>query len=433
MTRNRVLPCLALLLPLLAGLVPLGWAQELPVGAVSGDSCVDCHAQSAGPAAEVVARMGTDIHTERGFSCVNCHGGDATQTDRTLAEDTGKGFVGRPGPAAVQSLCGRCHGDAGLMRAYDPSIRVDQVAEYVTSVHGMRVAEGDSRVATCVSCHGSHGILRVSDPNAPVYPTRVAATCGNCHANGEYMADYSIGTDQLEEYLASVHADALIGRQDLSAPTCNDCHGNHGAAPPGVQSVANVCGTCHARQSELVAGSVHGQIFPAMGLAVCLVCHGNHEIHPATDAMLDVGGEAPCALCHVEGDPGYGAAQVMRARIDQLATGITDASALLDRAARAGMEVSRARFDLSDAHDSLLNARVLVHAFSPDALDAVVEPGLDVSARSYQEGLDALEQLRFRRNGLAVSLGIILLAVVAIYLKIRQIEREEPSQRTNAD
>lgn len=418
---------LTLLLPLLIGFVPQLGAQEPAVTPASADSCVSCHSQLTGSPGEAVTRMETDVHADHGFSCASCHGGDPTQTDRALAEDARMGFIGQPAPAAVQSLCGKCHSDADFMRTYDPSIRVDQVTEYVTSVHGMRVAEGDTRVATCISCHDSHGILPVSDPNAPVYPTHVATTCGNCHANAEYMADYSIGTDQLEKYLASVHADALIEKQDLSAPTCNDCHGNHGATPPGVESVANVCGTCHARQSELFASSRHGEIFPALGLADCLVCHSNHEVRQPTDAMLDVEGDAPCVMCHLEGDAGYTAAQTMRARIDQLAEGIADAGAVLDRAERAGMEVSRARFDLSDAHDSLLNARVLVHAFSPEALDEVVDPGLEVSNRSYQEGLDALEQLRFRRNGLAVSLAIIVLTVLALYLKIRQLEGREHS------
>jgi hypothetical protein len=38
-------------------------------------------------------------------------------------------------------------------------------------------------------------------------------------------------------------------------------------------------------------------------------------------------------------------------------------------------------------------------------------------------GEDALDELRFRRRGLAVSLGAILLFVVALALKIRQIDR----------
>ena len=401
-----------------------GLAQGTAGPASQPDSCLSCHSQLTGPAAAVVMRMQEDIHTQRGFSCVDCHGGDASQTDAGLAKDLRMGFVGRPEPGAVQSFCGKCHSSADFMRTYNPSIRIDQVAEYVTSVHGMKVAEGDDRVATCISCHDHHGIRAVSDTNAAVYPARVAATCGTCHANAEYMASYPIGTDQVDEYLGSVHAAALLERHDISAPTCNDCHGNHGATPPGIASVANVCGTCHTRQEELLHQSPH-QAFASMGLADCLVCHSNHEIHPATDQMLGVGPDAPCSICHSDGDPGYSAAERMRTRIDQLVEAVAQAETVLDRAARAGMEVSRPRFELSDAGDSLVNARVAIHAFSPEELDQAVEPGLQVARTSYQAGLDALEQLQFRRNGLAVSLAIILLAVIAIKLKIRQLERTD--------
>ena len=45
----------------------------------------------------------------------------------------------------------------------------------------------------------------------------------------------------------------------------------------------------------------------------------------------------------------------------QLNSGIMSAEALLDRAAQAGMEVSRAKFDLNGARDNLVDARVLGH------------------------------------------------------------------------
>src|ERR1019366_918341 len=156
----------------------------------------------------------------------------------------------------VQGFCGKCHSNAETMKRFNPSLRVDQESEFATSVHGKRIAEGDTKPATCISCHGSHGIRAVKDPTSPVYPTNVAATCGKCHAKADYMKQYGIPTDQLQKYQTSVHAEAL--KKDLSAPTCNDCHGNHGAAPPGTASTANVCGTCHIRQAELFAKSPHG-------------------------------------------------------------------------------------------------------------------------------------------------------------------------------
>ena len=86
------------------------------------------------------------------------------------------------------------------MRRYNPSLRVDQVAEYYTSVHGKRLREQkDQKVATCASCHVPHSIRPPNDSRSSVHPLRVADTCGSCHANKDYMAPYKIPTDQVEK------------------------------------------------------------------------------------------------------------------------------------------------------------------------------------------------------------------------------------------
>lgn len=387
------------------------------------DTCVQCHREMGDALAAPVTAMQHDIHYQRDLSCADCHGGDPTEEDMDRAMDPRRGFVGRPTPQDIPRFCGKCHSNAEFMKKYNPRLRVDQEAEYYTSIHGKRLVQGDRKVATCISCHGYHGIRAVGDPQAPVYPTNVARTCGRCHANAGYMQSYSIPHDQLEKWQASVHAEALLKKNDLSAPTCNDCHGNHGAVPPGVTSVANVCGACHTRQAELFRKSPHKPAFDEMGLGECLVCHGNHEIHHPSDEMLGVGDQATCVACHSEGEPAYQAAQTMRRMIDQMVRELNQAEALVDRAARAGMEVSRAKFELNDAHDKLINARVVIHTFSVDELQKVVTPGIDTAKKAHRMGVEALNELQFRRKGLAASLVVIFLAVIGLYLKIRQIER----------
>ena len=89
------------------------------------------------------------------------------------------------------------------------------------------------------------------------------------------------------------------------------------------------------------------------------------------------------------------------------------------------MEVSKASFDLNDARDSLTNARVVLHTFSPDEVEKVIVPGEAISEKAHQAGENALRELLFRRQGLAVSLSVIAVAAASIYLKIRQIERKQ--------
>jgi hypothetical protein len=255
-------------------------------------------------------------------------------------------------------------------------LRVDQEQEYWTSRHGKLLKTGDQKVATCVDCHGAHGILAPGDPQSPVYATQVAETCARCHADPKHMAGYRLPdgrplpVDQYELWKQSVHADALLKKEDLSAPTCNDCHGNHGAVPPGIESIAFVCGQCHAREAELFRASRKKQLFdehngylasagpegcatchqppdPAAKITSihefteCVTCHSNHGIVRPTLAMLAPLPSTPCALCHEPPGPlapGEQESAGMVRRYHQLRDG------LLAEAKAQGLD-GEARFD----------------------------------------------------------------------------------------
>ena len=386
------------------------------------DSCTDCHSQMEGSLGEAVRLMKDDIHRSRGLSCVDCHGGDASLDDPAGAMNPKRGFVGAPKPKDIPAFCGRCHSNVEFMKKFNPAQRVDQEREYATSVHGKLLRSGDQNVATCSSCHGHHGVRAVSDPLSRVYAVNVAETCSKCHGSADYMKPYKIPSDQFEKYKSSVHARALYDRQDISAPTCNDCHGNHGAAPPGLTSVANVCGQCHVRQSELFASSPHKAVF---NTGECIQCHSNHQIESPSDEMIGVGEKSVCTTCHVEGDKGLQAAGRISSLIDQLSGKLDGAFEILNRAERKGMEVSRPRFEMSEARDSLTHARVLIHAANTDEVEKVALPGLEKAEKGHQAGEAALGEWSFRRKGLGVSLFFILFLALVIYLKIRQIEARQ--------
>jgi len=126
-----------------------------------------------------------------------------------------------------------------------------------------------------------------------------------------------------------VHAKALLEREDLFSPTCNDCHGNHGANPPGVQSISFVCGQCHGREAEVFRKSpkweafqAHNEFLPEAGeegcaachdalpetahettrFTECSTCHGHHSVMRPTIAMLAPLPETPCDMCHGLGE-----------------------------------------------------------------------------------------------------------------------------------
>jgi Doubled CXXCH motif (Paired_CXXCH_1) len=411
-----------------AGFVAVATGASAQTPPPATNTCLECHSTSSDARLSAPARLyaGDDIHRASGFACADCHGGNPQASDAAHAHDTARGFRGAPRGSAQIAVCARCHSDPEIMRRFAPKQRVDQAAEYATSVHGKQLAAGDRQVATCASCHGAHGIRKVDDAKSPVYSTNVAGTCGTCHANEAHMRGYKLAdgsplpTRQLADYQKSVHAAALTVGGDLSAPTCNDCHGNHGAVPPGVGSVANVCGTCHAIFAQKFDASVHAQIFDTG----CVECHSNHAVLKPSDAMLGSGPGAVCATCHTGADDnGVIAANAMRADIDHLRDAIANASAVIGRVGNAGIEVSAEELKLADAETHLTLARTEMHTFNPTAVDPVIQSGLKIVAEVDQAGTRATAELAFRRRGLALSLGAILFFVVALWMKIRQIER----------
>ena len=386
--------------------------------------CLDCHLalddERITPPAKLFA---DDVHGQAGFTCVFCHGGDPKAEDQEKAHDRKKGFVGKPAPRDIPGICAKCHSDAALMKQFNPSLRVDQLSEYLTSGHGKKLAQGDKRVAHCASCHGAHGIQPVKDSRSPVSTRKVAETCNRCHGDQALMAGYKLPADAYAKWKKSVHYQARVEKGDLSAPTCNSCHGNHGAAPPQVGSVVNVCGTCHATFAEQFKLSPHWEAFAELGLPGCVTCHENHEIVRPSEAFLADGPEGKCSSCHEKDSPGGKAAETMRADLLQLAGETRSARQTLERAAEAGMEVSKIRFELVTADDALTKARSSVHLFRLAAVHENAAAGLQVAQSARRAAERKLEERDYRRRGLFVSLALILIAIVALLLTIREIDR----------
>jgi hypothetical protein len=400
MNTPRVSSCLAF--------VFLAAAASAPAQAAEPSSCVACHGDAelfGEEMVQIVEQWRQGVHASVELGCHDCHGGNPDPSlgdDAEAAMDPGFApapYLGVPPRTAIPGLCGRCHSDPEFMKRYDPGARVDQEREYWTSHHGRALREGDSNVATCVDCHGTHGILRADNTRSPVYPTRVAETCGGCHSDPERMAGYTLPdgrplpVNQQVRWRRSVHAASMFEREDLSAPTCNDCHGNHGATPPGLESIAFVCGQCHGREADLFRGSPKHDGFlshneyladagearcaachepPASGVtevaafSECVTCHGNHAVVRPTVVLLEPLPSTPCAFCH---EP-----------IGPLAEAVPEPEGRAANYARVLGELTRELADLEG--EALFNALVepaqqLEHHTRPgatDEMDRVLRP-----------------------------------------------------------
>jgi len=437
------------------------------VHASSGISCADCHGGNP-RSDDMEAAMSKEagfigVPTSDGISklCASCHSNPERMGKFGSKLPTGQWDVlqqsvhGKPGtsggthiaqctschsahgvlsksnprspvyPVNLVATCTRCHSNAAYMRTYNPSLPVDQLEKYRTSVHGMLNAKGDSKVAECASCHGSHDILPHTEPNSHVYATRLPQTCARCHSDAEYMKGYKIPTDQYDKFARSVHGIALLQKQDVGAPACNSCHGNHGATPPGVESISMVCGTCHALNAEMFAASPHKKAFDERKLPECATCHGNHEIIAATNALLGTNNEAVCSRCHTsaENAKGFAAAGEMRRLIDSLETLEKEARAVIHDAEQKGMEITEPKFKMREIRQARLESKTVIHSFDTGRVRETVGKGLAVASNVKLEGEAAVDQYYFRRMGLGVSTLIITVLAVTLGLYIRRIER----------
>ena len=387
------------------------------------NSCVDCHAALPGQLGVSQEQFSHDIHAQKGLTCVSCHGGDASSDDPTRAMSKKAGWKGTIDRRQIPQLCGSCHSDPNYMRRYDPSLRTDQLAQYRTSVHGQRLAAGDSQAAVCTDCHSVHDLRAPNDPQSTVYATNVAKTCSRCHSDAHYMAGYKIPTDQYAKYITSVHYQALTAGGDLSAPTCTTCHGNHGAAPPGIASVPQVCSTCHVFQAQMYEKSSHKAAFDAAKLPGCVVCHENHAIAHPTDAKLGSGPGAVCMQCHTPGDACDQARARILSQLTQLDGAIKKADGELALAEASGMEVSAARMRQNDARDALTKARVAVHSFKEEEVSTEVQAGMKIADQDLAAGQQAMVERNRRRIGLGFSLLAIAIVLPGLWLYIGKIEK----------
>jgi predicted CXXCH cytochrome family protein len=377
-----------------------------------------------------------DVHFRRGVSCAGCHGGDPTAA---LGHDHVKEWPEKDRDKNrewIVQFCARCHSDPTFMHQFNPALPTDQLSKFKDSPHGRTLLEKhDSRAPQCVSCHGVHGIRPAKDPQSKVYAQRVPETCGACHADSAIMAGFTrtdgspLPTTQLAEYRSSVHGRALLGRGDLGAPACNTCHGNHAASPPGVAGVSRSCSLCHSANASLFDGSKHKQAFDRHNWAECSKCHGNHAIDKTHDSMLAAGPRALCIDCHrqyAKDNPQcIATADYFHQTITRMDEARNKFGAISETLAAKGLDVEPINNQLTELADNLKKSRTYVHSFSRDTFQQVALPGEEAVQRTDVLVNKAREEYKYRQFGLAVSIALIGLLILAIYLKLRQLEKHD--------
>ncbi len=400
----------------------------------ASNSCVTCHQEIH---EKIVADFQEDVHAKAGLSCQDCHGGDPSIASED-AMDKSKGFLGTPKAKEIPQFCGKCHSDPRLMLPFNPSLPTDQVEKYWTSRHGELLKTGDTNVATCVSCHGIHNIFPANDARSSVYPKNVPATCSFCHSDNAKMAPYGIPTNQFSQYIDStnVHGYALLEMNDLGAPACNDCHGNHGALPPGVAQVGQVCTQCHSLNGELFRNSPHKDGFDALEIPECLFCHQaspefdkpfarGHTIVRPTNSLIGTGTNSVCIECHTEGDPGWVTAVRMSQDMDSLDRRLERVEVIIEKAEQLGMEVSDAKWKLkSEVLQARMELRTSIHSFNLEKFIPFVKRS-DTSLDSVEQlGNEAVLETGRRRTYFIIMTVLLGMVIIGLWLKINQVSKK---------
>ncbi len=406
----------------IAGILFLSLLSVSVLASDETSGCMTCHAdfeEDDGPS-HLITR---DVHFQKGLGCTDCHGGDPALDDMDEVRQS-RGWRGVPSHREVPEFCARCHADAAYMHEHNPALATDQLSKYRTSVHGQKLFyQRDDKVANCVSCHSVHEIANARLPHSSTHPANIPATCGKCHSDADYMAGYDIPTDQLEEFTQSVHGQALLERGDLGAPACNDCHGNHGAAPPGVASLAAVCGVCHALEAELFVNSPHRDAYEENDFPMCETCHSNHKIVKPSDLLIGSSEESLCSECHSpdDGTIGSATADSINATILGLVAISARADSALSEAMDRGMMTIDEEFLMKEIAQTLIQTRTLVHSFNVDSVTPKASEGAMKADTVIVKSAALVEEYYFRRKGLVVASLFITFLAAMLYRRIRQM------------
>jgi predicted CXXCH cytochrome family protein len=241
---------------------PLFMKPEVLAGSVHRDlRCTDCHSGfDQVPHPERHYQNLNQFRTSFGEICKSCHIENYTKT----LDSVHYGLQARGD--AFAPTCVKCHGAHDIVRPAQPRSRISQtcatchraVSEaYAKSVHGKAlIDEHNPDVPVCTDCHRSHDI---AGPKSRAWLMNTPNLCGKCHADGKLMAKYGLSTAVLSTYLADFHGTtASFGSQGKQAPAapvvalCVDCHGIHdiakvtGASAPAFRAnLVKTCQKCH--------------------------------------------------------------------------------------------------------------------------------------------------------------------------------------------
>jgi len=206
---------------------------------------------------------------------------------------------GLPGPPAPTPIVHPSDGSANSCFECHKSVDAKQAAitdAWQASVHG-KAGVG------CADCHGGDPrsdqitVSMSKDANFVAVPgrTQTVGICGSCHSDPNRMRQYNLSTDQYSKYWTSVHGQRLLTANDTRVAICIDCHGSHDikkASDPTAAvypfNVPRLCSSCHSDATLMQPYGIPTDQYATYEKSI----HGNA-------LLVDQNVNAPsCASCH---------------------------------------------------------------------------------------------------------------------------------------
>ncbi len=187
--------------------------------------------------------------------------------------------------------CMNCHTDAFEKHKFHP-----QMKKNLTN---------GSPNGNCKGCHGYHDVTSPKNPNSKTSYFNSTQYCGNCH--------------KLEKDLHMVSQHSIeLKKNDPNAPTCIYCH-RYPITPGNTKfkkvelklNQEKLCASCHIKNAQNSFSrslidydkSVHGMaIRKGKNAAICVDCHGSHDLKKASDPKSSVNRlriPEVCGKCHI--------------------------------------------------------------------------------------------------------------------------------------
>ncbi len=245
-------------------------ARELPKG---NHYCLSCHNRKLtmtfpnGEKQSIHINEGIlNISVHKNLSCTDCHFGFSSEEHPDKRAITKRDYS-----IWLSESCRRCH--------------FDKYTRTLEGIHYNILTHGNLKAPVCTDCHGAHSVY-----SGRKEKLANAKKCQQCHP------------EIYKTYAQSIHGGALILEHNEDVPICSDCHKAHDITDPRTtdfrNAVPQMCGNCHADEVLMkkygLSTSVvdtylqdfHGVTVKfyrqkgsaAKPIAVCIDCHGIHDI-----------------------------------------------------------------------------------------------------------------------------------------------------------